>query len=76
MSENAAMTISSGSVPGTFLVDVFPFLKYVPRWVPGAGFQTKARGWRKLQQEMREIPFSEGVKNIVDSISLVRDDQY
>ncbi|EAU83306.2 cytochrome P450 [Coprinopsis cinerea okayama7 len=27
------------ALPGRFLVDVMPFLKYVPAWLPGAGFQ-------------------------------------
>ena len=29
-------------VPGAFLVDIFPILKYVPAWFPGANFQRKA----------------------------------
>ena len=29
-------------VPGAFLVDLVPILKYVPSWFPGAGFQRKA----------------------------------
>ncbi|KIP07825.1 hypothetical protein PHLGIDRAFT_29862 [Phlebiopsis gigantea 11061_1 CR5-6] len=37
---NAAM------VPGAFLVDVFPALKYIPEWMPGASFKTKARIWK------------------------------
>ncbi|EGN99391.1 hypothetical protein SERLA73DRAFT_108873 [Serpula lacrymans var. lacrymans S7.3] len=48
--------VKAGNV-GTFLVDFLPFLKYVPEWMPGAGFQTKARIWRQQAREMIEIPF-------------------
>lgn len=27
------------ATPGRFLVETFPFLRYVPEWFPGAGFQ-------------------------------------
>lgn len=44
-------------VPGAFLVDTFPFLRYVPAWVPGAGFQRKAKLWRKVAEDMVNKPF-------------------
>lgn len=44
-------------IPGTFLVDVLPFLKYVPVWVPGPGFRKKAMEWKALGRAMIEIPF-------------------
>lgn len=46
----ASESTSTATVPGTFLVDTFPILKYVPEWVPGAGFQKIAKKWRKLQE--------------------------
>ncbi|KAF7977286.1 hypothetical protein HWV62_4247 [Athelia sp. TMB] len=44
-------------IPGTFLVDMIPALKYVPAWVPGAGFKRKAREWKKDVDEIYEAPF-------------------
>ncbi|TFK37823.1 cytochrome P450 [Crucibulum laeve] len=38
LAEEAIGIINHATVPGTFLVDIMPFLKYVPQWVPGAGF--------------------------------------
>jgi hypothetical protein len=32
-------------------------VKYVPEWMPGAGFKKKAREWRKLSQAMINIPY-------------------
>jgi len=34
-------------MPGSFLVDAFPLLRYVPSWFPGGGFQTIAKRARK-----------------------------
>ncbi|KAK2042897.1 cytochrome P450 [Colletotrichum somersetense] len=42
-------------VPGNFLVDIFPLLRYIPSWVPGAGFQ-------KIAKELRTMFFRSGDK--------------
>lgn len=34
-----------------------PLVKYVPEWMPGAGFKTKAKEWRKLSQAMINVPY-------------------
>ncbi|TFK34339.1 cytochrome P450 [Crucibulum laeve] len=60
-----AMEGASGyPMPGTFLVDTIPILKYVPEWFPGAGFQTKARIWRGLQERFRQEPFDATVRDL------------
>ena len=56
----AEEAISGGveaSVPGAFLVDFLPILKYVPSWFPGAGFQKKAARWREAINTMADKPF-------------------
>ncbi|THU99940.1 cytochrome P450 [Dendrothele bispora CBS 962.96] len=42
---------------GSFLVDFFPLLKYVPSWVPGAEFKRKAKVWAQYATELREGPW-------------------
>jgi len=42
-----------------------PFLKYIPAWVPGAGFQTTAKNYFEIQRRFRNEPFDAAVKNIV-----------
>ena len=32
-------------------------MKYVPEWVPGAGFKRKAREWRGVAERFYTIPF-------------------
>ena len=57
IAEEALNGIVEAAVPGAFLVDLLPILKYVPSWFPGAGFQKKAAHWKELQELMREKPF-------------------
>ncbi|KAK1231746.1 hypothetical protein PQX77_005130 [Marasmius sp. AFHP31] len=45
--EKALSSFVLSTIPGTFWVDYVPLLKYIPPWVPGAGFQRKAREWRE-----------------------------
>ena len=42
--------------PGQFLVDVFPILRHVPSWFPGAGFQKKAAQWKRTLDQMVDVP--------------------
>jgi len=43
-------------------------VKYVPEWFPGAGFQKKARLWRKLSREMNTAPFEAVKKALVSPL--------
>ncbi|KAH9478027.1 Cytochrome P450 monooxygenase 98 [Psilocybe cubensis] len=67
--EQGVHPLVAAGVPGAFLVDVLPFLKYVPEWMPGAGFQTKAREWKKLALNMVEIPFAAAKRNLANGVS-------
>jgi hypothetical protein len=49
--------VAEAGVPGAFWVDLFPILKYLPSWFPGAGFQKKAARWREATNTMAEKPF-------------------
>ncbi|TFK28470.1 cytochrome P450 [Coprinopsis marcescibilis] len=59
VAESAIKAAAEAGVPGAFFVDLIPLLRYVPEWLPGAGFKRKARGWRLLMEEMRDRPFDE-----------------
>ncbi|KAG6327409.1 hypothetical protein ID866_11680, partial [Astraeus odoratus] len=45
------------TVPGAFLVDLVPILKYVLEWFPGAGFKRKACEWKLLVDELGIRPY-------------------
>ncbi|KAF7372980.1 Cytochrome P450 [Mycena sanguinolenta] len=64
IAEEAMERVSIASVPGAFLVDSIPALKYVPNWIPGAEFKRKAMEWKKIGQELLQLPFTETKQNI------------
>ncbi|KAJ7251361.1 cytochrome P450 [Mycena rebaudengoi] len=55
--EAAIDAMAQAAVPGRYLVDVIPVLKYVPAWFIGAGFKRQAREWKKLTDKMVQLPF-------------------
>ncbi|THV07132.1 cytochrome P450 [Dendrothele bispora CBS 962.96] len=48
-----------------YLVDMFPAIKKIPSWFPGAGFKRQASKWRSLGVDVQTVPF-EHVKSEVD----------
>lgn len=56
--ERALKSVSDATVPGTFLVDLIPAMKYIPEWFPGAYFQRQAATWRQLKNDFLELPFN------------------
>lgn len=65
--------IAQAGRPGAYLVDIFPIcschlmvsrdtdpviVKYIPRWLPFAGFKRQAMTWSLLVQELLESPFT------------------
>ncbi|KAJ7167245.1 cytochrome P450 [Mycena crocata] len=59
LSEEAGKVIHAAGLPGQFLVDWVPLLKYVPDWFPGAGFKRLAQKSRNLLHALNEVPFAE-----------------
>ncbi|KII86264.1 hypothetical protein PLICRDRAFT_55999 [Plicaturopsis crispa FD-325 SS-3] len=57
LANKAIAQFSECTIPGAFLVDVFPILRYVPAWFPGAGFKKLAKEWRQTLQDMAEEPY-------------------
>ncbi|KIJ40678.1 hypothetical protein M422DRAFT_256372 [Sphaerobolus stellatus SS14] len=55
--EESLKAFEEAGVPGAFLVDIFPWMKYIPHWVPGAVFKQKGRKWAKSISDMKELPF-------------------
>ncbi|KAF9652712.1 cytochrome P450 [Thelephora ganbajun] len=50
-----ANEIASGG--GIWPVDIFPALRRLPEWMPGAGFLKKARAWRAKIEELVDKPY-------------------
>jgi hypothetical protein len=63
--EEALQGFSEAAVPGIFLVDLLPILKYVPSWFPGAGFKSKASHYSSVNAEVVNLPFRAVQRSIV-----------
>ncbi|KAG9308644.1 cytochrome P450 [Chiua virens] len=50
--------LSKATAPGVYYVDLIPLLKYIPSWVPGAGFKRKAKEYAAVLRDLVEIPHS------------------
>jgi hypothetical protein len=44
--EIALTGAATATHPGAFLVDIFPVMKYIPEWFPGASWKKKANFWK------------------------------
>jgi hypothetical protein len=70
--EEAFKGAAEAGIPGTFWVDFFPILKYVPSWFPGAGFQKKAARGREALYTMAEKPFRHVQEQLVRGTHFLR----
>ncbi|KAJ7840998.1 cytochrome P450, partial [Mycena leptocephala] len=61
----AVETLSNAGVPGKYLVDSLPILKYVPSWMPGARFKRDAKEWRELASRLADVPLAETKRQMV-----------
>lgn len=57
INERLVDIFASVTLPGTWLVDMVPWLKYLPDWVPGTGFKSVARRARLVVTASAEVPF-------------------
>ncbi|KAJ3849625.1 cytochrome P450 [Lentinula lateritia] len=46
-------------MPGSFLVDYIPWMRYIPSWFPGASFQCRAQVWKEAMEQLLHGPFDE-----------------
>ncbi|KAF7357563.1 O-methylsterigmatocystin oxidoreductase [Mycena sanguinolenta] len=66
--------LSDAIFPGAVAVDTFPILRYLPSWMPGAGFQQFAAECRQLTSEMQAAPVNfvkQNMRDGMDSTSVV-----
>jgi hypothetical protein len=58
IAEEAIGAMAELMIPGAFFVDIIPILKYVPRWFPGAKFQSRAVVMQKHAAKIRNATFA------------------
>lgn len=59
LAETAMESIRKVMVPGAFMVELFPFLKHIPAWLPGGGARKFADDYSPAVQGLRNKPFDE-----------------
>lgn len=57
MAEQSAVLATPAQIPGRYLVEILPILKYIPAWVPGAYFQREAQEVKPVLHNMADVPF-------------------
>ncbi|KAI3539469.1 hypothetical protein CSPX01_08915 [Colletotrichum filicis] len=74
MSKQVMDDFSKATSPGAWMVDLIPWLKYVPTWMPGAGFKKTAEIFRQHLLQGIEVPYDyvkEQMANGNDDVSYV-----
>lgn len=56
--ETAVDNFSRAVVPTYFLVNLIPWLKYVPEWFPGTGWKQTIKEWREQRDEILHVPYN------------------
>lgn len=59
MADEAVRLAGITIIPGRFLVETLPILKYVPAWFPGASFQRVAQEGKAVGRDLVEVPFDQ-----------------
>jgi hypothetical protein len=63
--ERVSVLFSAGLAAGTRLVDIFPVLRHIPTWLPGAEFKRFAARAREASAAAKETPFLEAKRMMV-----------
>ena len=69
LAEETIQGLSSLFQPGSTMINVLPFLKYIPPWVPGATTQKFVAGIRSVAHLYRNEPFESVERQIVSVLS-------
>ncbi|CAG7851800.1 O-methylsterigmatocystin oxidoreductase Short=OMST oxidoreductase; AltName: Full=Aflatoxin B synthase; AltName: Full=Aflatoxin biosynthesis protein Q; AltName: Full=Cytochrome P450 64 [Serendipita indica DSM 11827] len=59
LAEISADTFSQAAAPGAWLVDIFPWMRHIPAWFPGARFQRIAREWKAVNDYLHSKPYND-----------------
>jgi hypothetical protein len=70
LAERMSRLVTEAGVPGKYLVDIIPVLKYVPEWFPGASFQKTAKEGRGIVNNFFKQLYDAAVQEIVSPKSL------
>ncbi|KAJ7157117.1 cytochrome P450 [Mycena filopes] len=58
LADDALSQFSEATAPNAFAVDVFPLLRYIPEWFPGASWKKKVKPYNQTLEDMLAKPFA------------------
>ncbi|CAK5284755.1 unnamed protein product [Mycena citricolor] len=62
--QRGVQILTRASVPGAYLVDTLPILRYIPAWMPGARFKRRAQEWHEHLPILTDKPFDEAKRRM------------
>ncbi|KAJ7036840.1 cytochrome P450 [Mycena alexandri] len=65
LADRALAGISLSGNFGTFWVDYFPLLKYIPSWIPGTKFKREGLKWRRFSSRLFNYAFDSVKQKLV-----------
>ncbi|KAJ7069771.1 cytochrome P450 [Mycena amicta] len=66
LAENAVQKLGESVFPGAVAVNMFPWLRHLPGWLPGCGFQQFCADTRLLTARMKEEPYEFAKRNALE----------
>ncbi|KAF5348469.1 hypothetical protein D9756_009678 [Leucocoprinus leucothites] len=69
--EKTFTTVNHALAPGNFFVNIFGPLKYLPSWMPGAGFKKVAKEIRERLTRLMDDPYQEALQRIDDGTAVM-----
>ncbi|KAJ2919074.1 hypothetical protein MD484_g1367, partial [Candolleomyces efflorescens] len=67
--EKLVLELFEATVPGRYLLDYLPILRFVPSWFPGAGFKRTFRDIAQLNFNLRGLPFEKAKRDMVSTLN-------
>lgn len=64
IAEEALTGFNAAFVPGKYLVEMFPSMRYLPSWLPWAKFKREANGCRLAALKIRNVTWEDAIKAI------------
>ncbi|KAJ1303739.1 hypothetical protein OPQ81_008163 [Rhizoctonia solani] len=64
--EEFMKAVAEALLPGKWLVETIPALRYIPSWFPGATFKRKAKEWARVTTKHRQAPFDYVLKSMAE----------
>lgn len=71
ISRKALDRLARAVLPGAFVVNAFPILRFLPEWLPGITFWRFAKDTRPYVDALKNIPFDIVKKGMVGWVTLL-----